>query len=83
MSASLAQSQITFSVCVGLCQGFPLSLILFVILVREDLRAQPWDEGISSVLFAVDVVLLVSSAEDLQQTRGCLSEQWPAKRDFS
>ena len=54
-----------FSVGVGLCQGCPLSPILFVIFMdrisrcsRQEERVQFGDLRIASLLFAGDVVLL-------------------------
>uniref|UniRef100_A0A8C9WAJ3 Reverse transcriptase domain-containing protein n=1 Tax=Scleropages formosus TaxID=113540 RepID=A0A8C9WAJ3_SCLFO len=66
-----------FPVHVGLCQGCPLSPILFIIFVDRISRRSQGTEGvcfggreISSLLFADDVVLLASSSQDLQRALG-------------
>uniref|UniRef100_A0A8C9SX65 ribonuclease H n=1 Tax=Scleropages formosus TaxID=113540 RepID=A0A8C9SX65_SCLFO len=63
-----------FPVHVGLCQGCPLSPILFIIFMDRISRRGQGTEGvcfggrrISSLLFADDVVLLASSNQDLQR----------------
>ncbi|TWW81820.1 R2 Retrovirus-related Pol polyprotein from type I retrotransposable element [Takifugu flavidus] len=63
----------SFPVRVGLCQGCPLSLILFIIFMDRISRCSHGVEGIrfgdlriGSLLFADDVVLLASSVRDLQ-----------------
>ncbi len=65
----------TFTVGVGLCQGCLLSPILFVIFMDRISRCSHGEECVwfrnfraASLLFAHDVVLLVSSSCDLQQT---------------
>ncbi len=66
-----------FSVGVGLCQGSPLSSILFVIFMGKISRHNRREESVRSVdlriatlLFADDVVLLASSYCDIQHTLG-------------
>ncbi|KAI3364112.1 hypothetical protein L3Q82_010940 [Scortum barcoo] len=63
-----------FPVHVGLRQGCPLSLVLFIIFMDRISRRSQGPEGvrfgnhrISSLLFADDVVLLASSSQDLQR----------------
>uniref|UniRef100_A0A3B3S8K7 Reverse transcriptase domain-containing protein n=1 Tax=Paramormyrops kingsleyae TaxID=1676925 RepID=A0A3B3S8K7_9TELE len=66
-----------FPVWVGLRQGWPLSSILFIIFMDRISRHSQGVEGvqfggirIASLLFADDVVLLASSAGDLQRALG-------------
>ncbi len=66
-----------FPVGAGLCQSCPLSLILFVIFTDRISRHSRGEECVwfgnlrtASLLLADDVVLLVSSACDLQQELG-------------
>lgn len=66
-----------FPVGVGLCQGCPLLLILFMIIHGQDPKMQLGKESVqfrdlrvASLLFADDVVLLTSSDRDLQHTLG-------------
>ncbi|TWW59961.1 R2 Retrovirus-related Pol polyprotein from type I retrotransposable element [Takifugu flavidus] len=65
----------SFPVRVGLCQGCPVSPILFITFMDRISRCSRGVEGIrfgdlriASLLFADDVVLLASSARDLQLT---------------
>ncbi|TWW78263.1 hypothetical protein D4764_11G0003840 [Takifugu flavidus] len=65
----------SFPVRVGLCQGCPLSPILFITFMDRISRCSHGVEGvrfgdfrIRSLLFADDVVLLASSARDLQRS---------------
>ena len=75
----------TFLVGVGLCQGCPLSPILFVIFMDRISRHSRGEESvrfrdlrIASLLFADDMVLLASSDCDLQHALGGLqpSMKW-------
>ena len=66
-----------FPVRVGLCQGCPLSPVLFIVFMDRISRRSRVGEGvefggrrISSLLFADDVVLLASSNSDLQLLLG-------------
>lgn len=67
---------------VGLCQGCPLSQILFVIFIEKISRCSQGGLGvgfrdlrITSLLFADDVILLTSTDRDLQHTPGsCVAE---------
>jgi len=71
-----AQSS-TFSVGVELCQGCPLSQILFVIFMNRISRCSRVEESvrfgdlsIASLLFVDDLILLTTSDRDLQHALG-------------
>jgi len=71
-SESYSRYKVKHVLSVGLCQGCPLSPILFVTFMdRISIRVESvlfWDLRIASLLFADDVVLLASSDRDLQHT---------------
>ncbi|KAK3537395.1 hypothetical protein QTP70_008853 [Hemibagrus guttatus] len=74
-----------FPVHVGLRQGCPLSLVLFIVFMDRISRCSQGLEGvrfgdhrISLLLFADDVVLLAPSSLDLQQALGCFAAECEA-----
>ncbi|KAK3537069.1 hypothetical protein QTP70_000867 [Hemibagrus guttatus] len=74
-----------FPVHVGLQQGCPLSLVLFIVFMDKISRRSQGLEGvrfgdhrISSLIFADDVVLLASSGLDLQHALGCFAAECEA-----
>ncbi|KAK3558549.1 hypothetical protein QTP86_019017 [Hemibagrus guttatus] len=74
-----------FPVHVGLRQGCPLSLVLFIVFMDRISRRSQGLEGvrfedhrISSLIFADDVVLLASSSLDLQHALGCFAAECEA-----
>ena len=74
-----------FSVRGGLCQGCPLSPVLFIIFMDRIFRHSQAAEGVRfsglqilSLLFADDVILLASSNSDLQVALGGFAAQCEA-----
>ena len=72
-----------FPMRVGLCQGCPLSSILFITYMDRISRRSQDVEGvrfgdlrIGSLLFADDLVLLASSARDLQLSLERFATEW-------
>ena len=74
-----------FPVHVGLRQGCPFSLVLFIIFIDRISRCSQGPEGIwfgshwiSSLLFADNVVLLAPSSQDLQHVLGWFAAECEA-----
>jgi len=70
----LSAQSCLFTVCVGLCQGSPLSPILFVVFIDRISKCSSVEDGVwfgnlrvASLLFVDDVILLASSSYDFQR----------------